>query len=637
MYGSDKTAVKNRSANPIQITAEQLLREAVDRQGEEKGPPKQHIADEQELQSYRLEKRKEFEDSLRRQRNHIGTWVKYAKWEEDQQEFRRARSIFERALQVDYQNASLWLKYIEMETSHKFIQHARNLYDRVTQLLPRIDQFWYKYAFLEEQLENFTGARDIYERWMKWEPSDHAWTQYIKFEERCGEIARARQVFERYIQLIPSATALVKFSRFEEKCNDMHRARACFETALEVAEDLDDTFFLKWAAFEEKHGSLDAVRRVLVLGCSKLPTSELLNLKLSSFTKQKGTAQDNLVLMVERRRAFYEEQVTLPDRNRDIWFDYARLEEEAGTVERAREVYERGIADIPGVGKSQQWRRYIYLWLCYAKLDSNRAAEILTRAFDVCSACGVVSAKLIVALARIFMESGDMQSARLTFGQGIGQSAGRKAKIFREYLDMEICNAEMSRCREILTKWTESMPDRAEPWERFIDFEVAAGETARALAIANIAVERDTLDQPDDIWKRLIQIETKLGHTDQVRDLFKRLLLKTSHVKVWLAFSDFEVGLKNYSAAEQILEDAILRLKSSPEGRARCLARILVVAAAAGAGEAKIKELQLRQARKITRKKGDLEIVTFEFPDDVGSRDKANVKLLEFAKRLKST
>ena len=636
MYGTEKTAVKNRSANPIQITAEQLLREAVDRQGEEKGPPKQHIADEQELQSYRLEKRKEFEDSLRRQRNHIGTWVKYAKWEEDQQEFRRARSIFERALQVDYQNASLWLKYIEMETSHKFIQHARNLYDRVTQLLPRIDQFWYKFAFLEEQLENFTGARDIYERWMKWEPSENAWTQYIKFEERCGETERARQLFERYVQLIPSSSAFVRFSKFEEKANDLNRARACFETALEVSEDLDDNFFLKWAAFEEKHGSQETVRRALVLGCAKLPTAELLSLKLSSFTKQNGSAEDNQLLMLERRRAFYEEQVASETRNRDIWFDFARLEEEAGTVERAREVYERAVADIPGVGKSEQFRRYIYLWLFYAAFDSARGVEILCKAFDVCSACGVVSGKLVSALARIFIKLGDMQSARLAFGRGIGESAGRKAKLFREYLDLEIGNAEMSRCREILTKWTESMPNRAEPWERFIDFELAANESARAITLANLALEQN-LDQPDDIWKKLIQIGTNLGHSDQVRNLFKKLITFTSHEKVWLAFSDFELNAKNFNAAEQVLEEAVLRLKSSPEGRARCLARLLALATAACASEAKLVELRNRQARKLTKKKGDLEIVSFEFPDDVGSRDKANVKLLEFAKRLKST
>jgi crooked neck len=33
--------------------------------------------DDEELDSYKLRKRKEFEDNLRMQRHHIGTWVKF--------------------------------------------------------------------------------------------------------------------------------------------------------------------------------------------------------------------------------------------------------------------------------------------------------------------------------------------------------------------------------------------------------------------------------------------------------------------------------------------------------------------------------------------------------------------------------
>ena len=47
-----------------------------------------------------MRKRTEFENALRRQRHHIGTWVKYALFEVKIKEFTRARSVFERALQV---------------------------------------------------------------------------------------------------------------------------------------------------------------------------------------------------------------------------------------------------------------------------------------------------------------------------------------------------------------------------------------------------------------------------------------------------------------------------------------------------------------------------------------------------------
>lgn len=88
------TRVKNKTPAPIQITAEQILREARERQEAEIWPPKQKITDPTELADYRLRKRKEFEDLIRRVRWNKSVWVKYAKWEESQKDFTRARSVW---------------------------------------------------------------------------------------------------------------------------------------------------------------------------------------------------------------------------------------------------------------------------------------------------------------------------------------------------------------------------------------------------------------------------------------------------------------------------------------------------------------------------------------------------------------
>lgn len=46
----------------------------------------------------------QFEDAIRKQREHIGNWLKYSTWEESQMEFERSRSVYERSLEVDYRN-----------------------------------------------------------------------------------------------------------------------------------------------------------------------------------------------------------------------------------------------------------------------------------------------------------------------------------------------------------------------------------------------------------------------------------------------------------------------------------------------------------------------------------------------------
>ena len=93
-FGQSK--VKNKQPAPMQITAEQILREAHERQEDGAfSAPKQKISDPEELAVYRLRERKKFEDRLRMSRNAIGTWLKYASFEEAQRDFERARSGFE--------------------------------------------------------------------------------------------------------------------------------------------------------------------------------------------------------------------------------------------------------------------------------------------------------------------------------------------------------------------------------------------------------------------------------------------------------------------------------------------------------------------------------------------------------------
>ncbi len=78
--------------NRIQITAEQLLREAKEKQLEYVAPPpKQKISDPEELAEYRMKKRKEMEDAIRKNRQKMVNWVKYAHWEESQQEIQRKK------------------------------------------------------------------------------------------------------------------------------------------------------------------------------------------------------------------------------------------------------------------------------------------------------------------------------------------------------------------------------------------------------------------------------------------------------------------------------------------------------------------------------------------------------------------
>ena len=65
--------VRNKAANEIQISAEQLLREALANQIDDIRPPRVQINDDEELEDYMHRKRAEYENVIRKQRYHINS------------------------------------------------------------------------------------------------------------------------------------------------------------------------------------------------------------------------------------------------------------------------------------------------------------------------------------------------------------------------------------------------------------------------------------------------------------------------------------------------------------------------------------------------------------------------------------
>eukprot|EP00435_Cladocopium_sp_Y103_P009523 s264_g2.t1 len=613
--------VRNKSANPNQITAEQLLREAVDRQQEEAVAPKQRIADEDELMMYKVRKRKEFEDVIRRQRQNIGSWVKYAQWEASQQEFRRARSIFERALHVEYQNVSLWLKYLEMEMKNKFVNHARNLFDRVVQLLPRVDQFWYKYAYMEELLANYAGARTIYERWMEWEPDDNPWLQYVKFEERCGELDKARKVLERYVSCRPTQQAFLRLCKFEEKHNNAARARSGFEKSVELlGQELDEKFYIKFAQFEQRQREMERAQAIFKLALDILPkgASDELYRAYVSFEKQHGDRDAIEEVVINKRRFIYEEAIVKNPRNYDVWFDYVRLEESVGDVTRIRETYERAVGNKPPVMQKRFWRRYIYLWIYFALFeelqtgDIEKARAVYDALLKVVPHKQFSFAKIWKLYAEFEVRQLELDRARRIYGRAIAEC--QKERIFLDYADLEMRLGNIDRCRTIYGKFLEVHPHNPKAWTVYVDLEDSVGEIERARALCNLAVNQERLDMPELVWKRFIDLEVSQEQLDNARKVWQQLLGKSHHVRVYIAYSDFEaVTCQSMEKAREALDDGQkhFKVENRNEERAMLLEHLLKLEREHG-DDTSIEAAEKRQPKREKKRLGKFASWTYQ-------------------------
>ncbi|OJT04241.1 Pre-mRNA-splicing factor CLF1 [Trametes pubescens] len=559
--------IKNRAPAAIQVTAEQLLRDAQERQESQFRAPKQRVEDFEELHEYRGRKREEFEKRIRQTRGSMKEWLQYANWEASQGEFPRARSVFERALDVDPRSVQLWLSYSEVELKSRNIQHARNLFDRAVTLLPRVDQLWYKYVYLEELLGNVPGARQVFERWMQWEPDDKAWQAYIKLEQRYNEQDRASAIFERWVAVRPEPRVWVKWGKFEEERGKLDKAREVFQTALEFFGDDEEQIekaqavFNAFAKMETRLKEYERARVIYKFALSRLPRSKsaALYAAYTKFEKQHGKRSTLESTVLGKRRIQYEEELSHDGRNYDVWFDYARLEEgalrdlreegstgeeEERATHRVREVYERAVAQVPPGGEKRHWRRYIFLWLYYALFeeietkDYERARQIYETAIRLVPHKQFTFAKLWITFARFEVRQLKLPAARKILGTAIGMCP--KEALFKGYIQLEFDLREFDRVRTLYEKYLEWDPSNSAAWIKYAELETQLEDFARVRAIFELGVAQSALSMPELLWKAYIDFETEEGERERARALYERLVQASGHVKVWISYATFE-------------------------------------------------------------------------------------------------
>ncbi|XP_069876598.1 crooked neck-like protein 1 [Dipodomys merriami] len=647
--------VKNKAPALVQITAEQLLREAKERELELlPPPPQQRIADEEEFNDYKLRKRKAFEDNLRKNRTVIGNWIKYVQWEERLQEIQRARSIYERALDVDYRNITLWLKYAEMEMRNRQANHARNVWDRAITTLPRVSQFWYKYTYMEELLGNMAGARQVFERWMEWQPEEQAWHSYINFELRYKEVERARTIYERFVLVHPRVKNWIKYAHSEEKHGYFAHARKVYERAVEFfgEEHMDEHLYVAFAKFEENQKEFERAQVIYKYALDRVPTHEAQELfKNYTIFEKFGDRRGIEAIIVSKCRFQYEEEVRASPHNYDAWFDYLHLLESSAEADTVREVYERAIANVPPIQEKRHWKRYIYLWINYALYeelqakDPERTRQVYQASLELIPHQDFTFAKMWLYYAQFEIRQRNLSSARRALGTSIGKCP--KSKLFKGYIELEVKLREFDRCQKLYAKLLEFAPEHCTSWIKFAELETILGDVERARAIYELAISQPRLDMPEVLWKSYIDFEMEQGEIERTRNLYRQLLQRTQHVKVWISLAHFELsaGEGSVSKCRQIYEEANKIMRNCEEKEARLMLlqswRSFEDEFGTVSDKERVDRLmpeKVKKRRKVQTDDGSdagwEEYCDYIFPEDEAARQ-ANLKLLATAKLWK--
>ena len=561
------SSVKNKQPAPIQITAEQLLREAHERRDVIFKPLSTSTASA-ECEETRLFRRKQFEDKIKRFPHQPTNWIRYADWEESIDEPARSRSIYERALNADPRQIKLWLAYTAFEIRAKNVNCARNVFQRAVTLLPRCDLLWYKYCHLEEAVAgNVEAARALWNQWTEeWNPAAEVYLSFIKFERRHQGTweGAIRSIWVRLLEVHCERADL--WMRFQSEVpNALEEGTqeriAIFQTALAAlkAHELQPALVAAYAKLLCSVGNVAQAEAVVEASMLQMHEQqekcEQLAKEWYKCIKQycTSTAESEKVLL-QRRTRLYErrlvEEEHSPLSNRvDIWMDYARMMQDfSPDIALIRSIWQRATTLSPTESvpaEKRIWKRWIWLWIYWAHFEEFHAHSI-DRALAVYSnaVCNIIPhtrftfAKLWIHYAQCLARNGDLTGARKLFGQALGQCP--KPKLFRAYAEFEADNCELGRLRTILLKWIETFPVASEAWISAACLEVDLGEWERARSIWELALQQPELDDAEAVWKCYIEIECSGGEWQRARALYERLVQLTEHVKVWLSFASFE-------------------------------------------------------------------------------------------------
>jgi len=238
-----------------------------------------------------------------------------------------------------------------------------------------------------------------------------------------------------------------------------------------------------------------------------------------------------------------------------------------------------------------------------------------------------------------------VDTARRALGSSLGKCP--KAKLFRGYIDLEIQLREFSRCRTLYEKFLEFNPENVQTWMKFAELETLLGDVDRSRALYELAINQPRLDMPEILWKAYIDFETEQEETDRARELYRRLLERTQHVKVWLSFAQFELQVEHDDRLEQarhVYEQANKALRQAKEKEERLMLleawRDFEREDGSEKSQAQVGELmprRVKKRRKIEAEDGSdqgwEEYFDYIFPEDEAA--KPNLKLLAMAKMWK--
>ena len=154
--------------------------------------------------------------------------------------------------------------------------------------------------------------------------------------------------------------------------------------------------------------------------------------------------------------------------------------------------------------------------------DVERTREVYRQCLKLIPHKEFTFGKIWVLAAQFEIRQKRLKAARTILGTALGMAP--KAKVFKDYISLELQLGNVDRCRKLYEKFLEWDASNCITWCKFAELETSLGEAERARAILELAVAQPVLETPELVWKAYIDFEIGEGNREGVKASRKEVL-----------------------------------------------------------------------------------------------------------------
>ncbi|RHW69820.1 hypothetical protein DPX39_100103700 [Trypanosoma brucei equiperdum] len=409
-----RSVFRDARASSTQLTDAQLIAGALEMQrsiGPSNTSTTVVINSPEELALYRQKTRAELEERVKRGYTFLGNWVKYARWEAQQKDYERMRSILERAVKYHGANPVLWRDYAELEEEGGFINHARAVWERGVTALPSATDLWLKYIVLEQAAGQDGKVRDLFNRWVSGPtPPACAWELFALFEAQQRRAENCRDILRRYVEAHGTVECWIFYGSAElNVLKNADRAVMVYACAMEslpneyINGEKDCRIPLAWADALAAALKFDEARELyhrLLKECTSVKALDAIFTAYKRFERLYGSAENHETMTSVIARAMYQHRIAHNPRDFDAYVAQFLLFRDATQGDNASVCAGHAV----NVGsKGGAWEEALQCLTAAAgiRIDGEKDAVLAQH-----------HAVVVMAYARLVEERGDVAAAR---------------------------------------------------------------------------------------------------------------------------------------------------------------------------------------------------------------------------------